>query len=152
MRDPKQKIILTVLGIVLVVVWTRAFMMKPVYRHNPPPVSFHASGRVVAPRPLAKESPDEEPPVLRWKRDPFAVSEIVLSSGPEKSTLSSGANAKPAAPLRLEGILWDARKPAALINDTLVEVGSSVGGWKVVEIREDRVSLSDGQSTQTLEI
>lgn len=152
MRDPKQKIILTVLGIVLVVVWTRAFMMKPVYRHNsPPPVSFHTlAGAAV--RPHSKESPDGKPPILKWKRDPFAISGALPSSGPEKPALSPAAGPKPAAPLRLEGILWDVRKPTALINGTLAEVGSSVNGWKVLEIKEDRVTLSDGQSAKTLEI
>ncbi len=151
MRDPKQKIILTGLGVALVAVWTRALVMKPVYRRSPPPVFFHTAGGV-APRPHSKESPDEKPPILKWKRDPFSVFGALPSSGSEKPALPPAAGPKPPASLRLHGILWDARKPTALINGTRVEVGSSVGGWKVVEVREDRVILSDGQSTKTLEM
>lgn len=149
--NPKQKIILAVLGVALVVVWARALTEKPVHRPNPSLGSFHHMAAAVA-RPPSKKPADEKPPILKWKRDPFVLSGPSHSSGPEKPVLPTAAGPKPAVPLRLEGILWDARKPTALINGALVEVGSSVRGWKVVEIRENRVILSDGQSTNTLEM
>lgn len=49
----------------------------------------------------------------------------------------------PSAP-DLSGILWDAQAPKAIISGNIVAVGDKVGGNTVVEIKQDRVILSDG--------
>jgi hypothetical protein len=66
------------------------------------------------------------------KRDPFTASPIIS----EKSLRSE---------LSLTGILWDKANPLAIINGNVVKKGQRVGNKAVMDIRQDRVILSDGQ-------
>lgn len=146
--DSKQKIILMVLGIVLVFVWTRALIARPVYRRTLASVSSPRS----LPMPVyVKVEPVQKPMIQEWKRDPFASSPGTQAPAAESDD-PPAAGAVSGTGLRLQGILWDARKPAALINDEMIESGSVIAGWKVIEIHQDRVLLSDGKSTQTLHL
>lgn len=53
----------------------------------------------------------------------------------------------------LFGILWDTGgRSLALINDTEVKVGDTVGPYRVMEIRPDAVVLSDGGEPLVLTI
>lgn len=45
--------------------------------------------------------------------------------------------------LKLTGILWDDKKPTAIINQTFLNVGDSTGQFSVLKIQEDRVVLKD---------
>lgn len=54
--------------------------------------------------------------------------------------------------LTLDGILWDKRKPLAVINDEMVGIGDTVGGNTVVDIKEDRVILNDGTTNFQLRL
>jgi len=45
----------------------------------------------------------------------------------------------------LTGILWDEVKPLAIIDGEVVKKGDKVGSKVIVDIKEDRVILSDGQ-------
>jgi type II secretory pathway component PulC len=64
----------------------------------------------------------------QWGRSPFLPSEYI------KKTTS----------LVLNGILWDRDNPQAVINGKIVKVGSKIDSKEVIEIKEDRVILSDG--------
>ena len=146
--NPKQKITLMVLGIVLVVVWTRALTSRPVYRQRLAPPSFHSSAN----RPVSTAPAVEKPSVLKWRRDPFALLGAI-SSEPLSTVQKTAVSPKSGgSSFRLEGIVWDSRRPTALINGTMVEVGSSIAGWKVIEIQENRVIISDGRTTKTIEL
>lgn len=57
-----------------------------------------------------------------------------------------------ATTLFLNGIAWDEVTPQAIINNEILEVGGSVNGNTVVEIKEDGVVLSNGKSTFELKI
>lgn len=50
----------------------------------------------------------------------------------------------------LGGIFWNEQKPSAIINDSVVGVGSTVGLAMVKEITEDRVVLSHGNNEVVL--
>jgi len=53
----------------------------------------------------------------------------------------------------LYGILWDsAGNSIALINDTEVKVGDTVKGYRVTEIRQDAVVLTNGGEPVVLQI
>ena len=69
---------------------------------------------------------------IELKRDPFTASPIIS----EKS-LQTG--------ISLTGILWDKEKPLAIINGKVVKKGQWVGNKTIMDIRQDRVILSDGQ-------
>ncbi len=65
------------------------------------------------------------------ERDPFVF-------GPR-----SPVAAQPAAPT-LDGILWDTRRPLAIIGEQTAGVGDTVSGWEVVEIQQHGVVLQRG--------
>ena len=71
---------------------------------------------------------------ISWSRDPF--------------TRSAGAGQ--ASGLSLSGILWDASAPIAIINGQMRHVGEEFDGYRIVEIVQDRVSVTDG--TQTFQL
>ena len=73
---------------------------------------------------------------LSWRRDPF---------------LRGGAAGGPAG-LTLEGILWDAASPIAMINGQMLRVGEEIEGYRVTGIRQDRVSLTDGSGAYELSV
>jgi hypothetical protein len=70
---------------------------------------------------------------LTAKRDPFTMSQEATTSG-----------------AALSGILRDKKGLLAVINNNMTRVGDAVGEKKVVEIKEDRVILSDGASETML--
>ncbi len=93
-----------------------------------------------APRPAAPASAQSSSRFPDWGASPFLV---------ERGSAPSGTAAMPSARV-LSGILWDPQSPSAIVDNHLIHVGDRVGGWRVQEIRQDRVVLSDGTSTQTL--
>lgn len=74
--------------------------------------------------------------LLPWRRDPFSPA----------ATGSQGSG------LVLSGILWDPVQPIAIINGHPVKGGDEVEGYRVVEIAPDRVTVSDGATTQHLRL
>jgi len=75
---------------------------------------------------------EEQAKPLELKRDPFMAVPIV-----SEKTLQSGVD--------LTGIIWDENKPLAIIDGEIVKKGSNVNGKTIVEIKKDRVILSDGK-------
>lgn len=74
---------------------------------------------------------------LKWSRDPFY--------GRVYSAAGEGLIG-----LQLQGILWDEKKPHALISEEIVSEGDSVGNNIVIKINKDSVLLNDG--TKDLEL
>ncbi len=68
-------------------------------------------------------------------RDPFTLKSI------EKE---DGEAAAQEVEFYLIGIAWDSAQPKAIINNKIVQVGSQLGRYTVMEISENRVILSDG--------
>ena len=77
----------------------------------------------------------EEIKNVELKRDPFAP-------------VSKQASHE----LSLNGIVWDQENPLAIINDTIVKVGSAVDGNTIVDIQENSVTLTNGSRTLKLEL
>jgi hypothetical protein len=69
---------------------------------------------------------------VELKRDPFVASPIV-----SETSLHSE--------ISLTGILWDKLKPLAIIDGNVVRKGQRVGNKTIMDIKQDRVILSDGQ-------
>jgi len=63
-----------------------------------------------------------------WKRSPFVSSQTA-------STMTG---------LTLGGIIWNKTNPKAMIGDTIVVKGDTIGANKVVDIQPDKVILNDG--------
>ena len=68
-------------------------------------------------------------------RDPFGLASGAheVQEKPKKKELS------------LEGIIWNAAKPQALIDGNLVKVGDKIGNAQVVEIKKDGVKMRDSE-------
>lgn len=64
-----------------------------------------------------------------WKRNPFSPFKVSVRTR---------------SVLELNGIMWDVKKPQAIINNRIVEIGDSVAGNTVVDIGEDKVILNNG--------
>ena len=128
----KKIVILGVLAVVAV--------FSLIYGIVTPPASRRArsspDGRITSER-TAPESDAALIPTKRraarskydsWRRSPFVLS--------GDGTGYSG--------MALRGIMWNKRNPKAMIGGEIVGRGDKVGSNKVVEIKEDRVILSDG--------
>ena len=84
----------------------------------------------------------------KGQRDPF----VPLVRNGQLLDAPTGGHGSTGAPV-LYGILWDPGGPSiALINDLEAKVGDMVGDYKVVQIRQDAVVLSNGGEPLVLEI
>ena len=100
----------------------------------------------------AAEEPFKNPERFQYdsksRRDPFVP--LVREGRPVG--LTSGTRGETSKPI-LYGILWDpGGRSIALINDTEVGVGETVGGYQVAEIRRDAVVLTGGGEPVVLAI
>jgi hypothetical protein len=101
----------------------------------------------------ASEEPATQVPDIRYdakgRRDPFVSlvrdGRVVLGQ--------AGLVAGGPTDLLLLGIVWDpGGQSIALINDLEVKVGDTVGGYEVIEIRQDRVVLTAGAQEVVLQL
>jgi len=75
---------------------------------------------------------EKESESLELKRDPFTSAPII-----SEKNMQSG--------FCLTGILWDKLKPLAIVDGEVVKKSDRIGDKVVVDIKQDRVILSDGQ-------
>ena len=68
-------------------------------------------------------------PFQEWGRNPFIFDESM------KEKVSG---------ISLTGIAWDAKKPQAVVNGRIVEAGSELGGYRIVEVKQTSIILDDG--------
>lgn len=73
---------------------------------------------------------------MAWARDPFTRSVVPEQRGG----------------LQLSGIVWDATDPMAIINGETVRVGQEFDGYRVVDITQKHVLVSDGSQIYQLTI
>jgi hypothetical protein len=76
---------------------------------------------------------------IELKRDPFTAAPIV-----SEKILQAGVD--------LTGILWDKDKPLAIIDGNIVKKGANIGSKTVIDIKKDRVILSDGKELTELRL
>lgn len=75
---------------------------------------------------------EEEITSLVWGRDPF----VLLETG----AMETGA------PISLGGIIWDKRRPKAMINNEIYKVGDKIGNIEIVDIKRNSVLIKvDGK-------
>ena len=127
--------IIGVLGVVLIFAYGNA--SRKMHSRN----TRHKTVDLAAQSAVAEEKIDsrslynvleQEAKSIELRRDPFTAAPLVS----EKNMQSGFA---------LTGILWDKIKPLAIIDGEVVKKGSRVGNKMVVDIKRDRVILSDGQ-------
>ena len=165
----KEAIQLGITGILVVILLmaTVRAMGKRKKHPKPPPGADAASSSVLptaaggsaskkqaaapsTPKPAAQSSKEfyaaleKETATMDLARDPFSKQSITASTAamPKGKTSS----------LQLNGIAWDEQHPTAIINNEITEVGSQVDEYPVVDIKKDRVILSDGERNLILTI
>ena len=87
-------------------------------------------------RSAQREAQRQPTTLLAWGRDPFT----------RDAATGNGSG------LALAGILWDPQQPMAIINGRTVRVGAELEGYRVTDITQDRVSITDGTQTFQLSI
>ena len=144
-KSQQQAALLGVLMAVMIGVYVRA--LKPSHHAGATPSGTSSQEHAAAPHEEGQVEAAELLPVaaqraaqreraaqLGWTRDPF----------------THGASVGLMGGFTLSGILWDATAPIAMVNGQMVSVGDTVEGYRVTEIRIDRVLLSDGEQTHEL--
>lgn len=139
-KDKKQKILFSVLVVIVVFVWARAFKDPGAQRRarsDKGNLNMHAEGgesasflSISQTRRKRTKSAYEE-----WGRNPFEFP--VLKKTQE---------------IVLHGILMDVENPRALVNDVYVEKGDKVGKYTVVDIQQNKVILNDGSKDIELKL
>ena len=82
---------------------------------------------------------EQQAQLIELKRDPFTAAPIF-----SERTLQAGVD--------LTGILWDKDRPLAIIDGEIVKKGAYVGDKTIVDIKKDRVILSDGKILTELKL
>ncbi len=82
---------------------------------------------------------EQQAKLIKLKRDPFTAAPIV-----SEKILQSGVD--------LTGILWDKDKPLAIIDGAVVKKGARIGNKTIIDIKRDRVILSDGAVLSELKL
>ena len=148
MNRLQQLALLSGLGVVMILVYARAFRPRGVSAQAPQPAAIEqpsAATETASEEALTPATPDqlaqraaqrERAQRLAWDRDPFTFAPTAAGLGG----------------LALSGILWDAQQPMAIINGELRRVGDALDGYRITAITQDRVSLTDGTQSYTLSI
>ncbi len=122
----------SVLSIILLLALTDS-LNKIAQKRVRPPAARQEKEQVPLKTPAQEllKKQEEESAKLELKRDPFTAAPIV----PRQKS--------PSAP-RLNGILWGKASPMAIVDNIVVKIGDRVGNKVVVDIKQDKVILSDG--------
>jgi len=87
----------------------------------------------------------------RQKRNPFApLAEPAIRKITKIAEQADETGAS--YQLKLNGIIWNKNSPMAIINDTVVELGSEIAGRKVCVISNTHVELEYYDKRKTLKI
>lgn len=140
MKKKLPLIFLIFLVLIMVVVWSNVLKKKP--------KRSIGTGEVKAGQNTPKTNEDiafwGESQVKKRLRSQFKdLGRDPFSLGQEEAFL---------ADLNLIGILWDEAYPQAIINGEIVKVGDNISNNKVIEIKKDRVVLSDGKKRIELKL
>ena len=140
MKKEKIEIIATVVLAVIFLVFLFVTMKKGSKNKAPSPAKVIKGGETIR-KPSVRPQPQGDKKVVQdlgWGRDPFVLVQ----------TSSSGMSTS----LNLGGILWDKKKPKAMINDNIYGVGDKIGEIEILDIKKDRVIVKEGDATRTIKL
>jgi hypothetical protein len=83
--------------------------------------------------------------------EPVAVVPPVATNAPSSSNTVAVVSPKPPEP-KLQGILFDPKRPCAIVDDNTVFVGDRVGKFRVAAILKDSVTLQSETETNVLSL
>ncbi|MEA3346668.1 MAG: hypothetical protein U9Q21_01095 [Candidatus Auribacterota bacterium] len=130
----KKLIILAALLVVVIFVWGRTFVSPLREKGNKTTVrATDSSSRDERSEDfLIQEVPKRlwaKSAYPSWGRDPFTIPKTPVDISVE---------------LKLNGIMWDRDNPLTIINGKVLKTGGKIGTNTVINIKQDKVILSDG--------
>lgn len=141
--------ILAVLVAVMIATYAQAFRRQPAV--DQPPARAQGPSEPVPPVGSAAATERARlapvPPDTRAQRDAQRARAMRLGWGRDPF---NRPESRRAIAFTLSGILWDATRPLAIINDRTLYVGDHIEGYRIVEIMQDHVAITDGTETLTL--
>jgi hypothetical protein len=139
--DKKRLEIIITIALILILIFAWANSLKVLKKKSSPPAALGPASLPIEtgvyPGQEKEKSPQRN---LVWARCPFS------------GKIYTEKEAAGIAGLKLDGILWDKQKPIAIIAGQVVEIGGKVEGNIVVDIKEDRVILSNGSNNFELKL
>jgi hypothetical protein len=143
-REKKQAFTLGGLVLVMIVVYGRA--LWPSAPPQTEPETHETEQKAASPTPAAAD-PIPDRSVERKAQRQRAATLLAV-----RDPFTSGSMSSEVSGLRLSGILGDARHPIAIINGRMAVVGDEIGGFRVVRISAESVSVTDGADTFELSL
>lgn len=133
MGKNKKLIILVVLLVVVIFVWGRAFVspLREKGDRMAAGTADSSSGNKISEDFLIQEVPKRvwaKSAYPSWGRDPFTIPKASVDISVE---------------LKLNGIMWDRGNPLTIINGKVLKTGDKIGTNTIIDIKQDRVILSD---------
>lgn len=145
MNSKKQIFLIVTLLIALVVVWTLVISSPKKSQKQAITLEEESGLELKVILEIAGEYLNNKEAVMEFSyeedNDPFSFG--------ERST--SGKNTA-LGRITLKGILWDSKKPLAIINEEVVEEGSIIKGIKIKKIEPDHVILEAEGKEEILSI
>jgi hypothetical protein len=121
-----------------------------------PPTAASAPQPDPAAQPNASSSPAFGPAAALAADDTAAATNAPLADAQPSEVTNTAALAPPPppqpAPLRLQGIVFDPRRPSAMISGKTLFVGDKLGDLRVVAIDKASVTLTGASQTNVLSL
>jgi type IV pilus assembly protein PilM len=135
---------------IMVLAWLLIFILSIILIKMQKPIADSTVLVPVSGNPVMPVSPAINPPV--GSDSPDGSGPVNLKNAQENTPgmAMPGKNLSPE--IVLTGIFWDEEKPLAIINGKVIGQGQSAGNKKVVQIKRDRVILSDGQNLSEIRL
>lgn len=132
----KKDIIQLRITVVLIIVFVIVFLAQ-IKKEKWSLMAFFKTDKTVT---KASPTPPQEDVFTKLEEE---IQEMDLARDPFFFTPEDHLEESPTKP-SLHGIVWDEEQPTAIINNTIVKIGSVIVGHTVIEIKKESVILSDG--------
>ena len=124
------------------------------------PILYGRITKITTPQPIKNETtppPTEvtlSPEVIALKADRLKLKaeEKAKPRQPIETAPAPSSTPSPSSDVILNGIMYSAKNPVAVINDELITEGEKIGDVKVIEIRRDSVDVEKAGSIITLSL
>ncbi len=141
MKQNNKIIMLGVLVIIVVFTWMPKGIKPATASADTSEADTSEADALEQEMPIMTAAPAKRTEFVDWGRDPFVFSQA------ENSDDSGDISA-----LSLRAIMWEAEKPSAFINDSVVVVGDRIIDKMVKKIEKNRVILTDQTKDYILEL
>lgn len=134
MKKERIELLITITGAIVFVALLIGILGK--IRNPAVPRGSLLQEEVIVPKTDTQQIAEAKKRDLVWGRDPFALKAEEAIAG--------------ATELILNGIIWDDKRPYAIINGEIVGKGDKMGEITIMEIRKDSVIIDTGAEKITL--